>query len=381
MKARGPAEADSSLAEGFDRATPGTLGAEEELMLLRPGTFELAPEVPRILAQLGEDERYTEELPASQIEIRTRPCRSVSELSDELARARVDLATRLSGAFALAGAGVHPLAPPSGELNDGERYRGTRSQLGDAVLERQLVFAFQVHVVPGDAECALAVYNALRSYLPELAGLAANAPFLAGEDTRLASVRPQIGLLLPRQGVPPVIESWESFADDLAWGTRGGLLPSAASWWWELRPRPAFGTLEVRVPDTQTTVGEAARVAALVHCLSTWLAQRHRAGEHLSVHSSWRIAENRWLAAREGIDAELADLDTGVRRALRDRIRVLVSDLAETATELGCAEELEGVEDLLAENGAARQRRIAAERGVERLPGWLASRFLEGCEP
>jgi glutamate---cysteine ligase / carboxylate-amine ligase len=364
------------LEDGFANATRGTLGAEEELMLLRAETFELAPEVPRVLSALAGDERFTDELPASQVEIRTVPCATLAALNDQLVASRRDLAKGLDESFALAGAGVHPLAPARGELNPGERFRPTRRTVGDAVLERQLVFAFQVHVAPGDPACALAVYNALRSYLPEIAGLAANAPFLEGADTGLASVRPQISLLLPRQGVPPSFSAWREFTEALDWEQAGALMPSAASWWWEVRPRPSLGTLEVRVPDTQTTLAEASVIAALVHCLVMWLGNRHLAGEKLPVHASWRIAENRWLAARDGGDAELVDLDSGVREPLRQRLAGMLEDLAETASALDCVQELEGIEGLVRENGAARQRAVVREEGIEALPAWLASRFL-----
>ncbi len=375
-------ESAGSIEAGFASTTRGTIGAEEELMLLHPETFELAPDVPSSVLSLVEgDSRFTEELPSSQIEIRTAPCRSVPELLDQLGESRRELAKRLGASHLLAGAGVHPLAPAQGELNPAPRYEPTRRQLGDEVLSRQLVFAFQVHVAPGDAASALAVYNAFRSYLPEIAGLAANAPFLEGKDTGLASVRPQISLLLPRQGMPPAIPSWEAFADALAWGKAGGLMPHSGSWWWELRPRPALGTLEVRVPDTQTTLGEAAAIAALVHALAVWLGDRHQAGEELPVHSSWRISENRWLAARDGVDAELADLDTGERKPLRERVMALAEELSGTATGLGCESELAQVEHLLRENGSARQRQVAEANGVAELPRWLAGRFLHGLGP
>src|SRR5213075_2861884 len=133
----------------------------------------------------------------------------------------------------------------------------------------------QVHVAPGDAERTLAVYNALRGHLPELAALAANAPFHAGRDTGFASVRPLIGGLLPRQGVPPAIPSWEAFAETLRWGRVAGAVPEPRRWWWELRPHLAFGTLELRVPDAQTTVADAAAVAAFVHALVARLGERH----------------------------------------------------------------------------------------------------------
>ena len=371
-----PREAD--IVAGFNQAAAGTVGAEEEFMVLRPGTWELVPEAEAALALVDDEVRFTGELPASQVEARTTPCRTIPELVAQLMHGRRDLAAAVEGSMALASAGTHPLAPPAGELTDSPRYEPSIRQYGSEVLSRQLVFAFQVHVAPGDALCTLAVYNSLRSYLPEIAAIAANAPFLGGKDTGLESVRPQISLLLPRQGVPPSFKSWGEFAAGLEWGEASGLMPRPGNWWWELRPRPSLGTLEVRVPDAQTTVAEAAGVAALIHSLVMWLAERHSAGEQLPVHPSWQIAENRWLAARDGIDAALADLATGERRSLRDSVRGLLGELEPTAERIGCASELATVSDLLVENGAVRQQAIAKDSGIGELPAWLSSRFLAG---
>ena len=145
------------------------------------------------------------------------------------------------------------------------------------MARRQLVCALQVHVAVGGADRTLAVYNALREHLPELAALAANAPFHAGADTGLASIRPKISEGLPRQGIPPAFASWEELAAELRWGRTAGALPELALWWWELRPHLSHGTLELRVPDAQTTIAEAAAVAAVGQALVVRLAERHDA--------------------------------------------------------------------------------------------------------
>ncbi len=368
----------ADIAAAFDAAQEVTVGVEEELMLLAPGDLDLAPKAPNVLARVDGDDRFKLELPASQIESVTTPCQTVGEIRGQLSRARVDLVEACDGLVELAAAGVHPTAAPAGALNRNERYDAAAERYGERVLGRQLVFALQVHVAPGSADTALAAYNALRSYLPEIAGLAANAPFFGGRDTGLASVRPSIGLLLPRQGVPPVIESWDEFAAALEWGARGDTFDRAA-WWWELRPHVTHGTLELRVPDAQTTVDDAAAIAALGHCLVAWLVERHREGEQLPVAPSWRIAENRWLAARDGAEAQLVDLESGEQFWLSERIASLVEELAPVAARLGCSDELGRVDALARRNGAVCQREIAAERGIEGVVGWLRDEFLVGC--
>ncbi len=248
---------------------------------------------------------------------------------------------------------------PLGTLNDGERYDAILDEYQD-VARGQLVCALQIHVALGSADATLRVHNALRSHLPELAALAANAPFYAGRDTGYASVRPLVGALLPRQGVPPALDSWAAFAEMLAW------TGDPKTWWFEVRPHPVYGTLELRVCDAQTTVGEAAGIAAFVHALVAWLAE---ADERPSAER-WRIEHNRFAAARHGLDAVFADLVTGARRPVRDILRERLETVAPMAQRLGCSEELAGIS--LERNGASRQREV----GLQAATGWLADRFL-----
>jgi glutamate---cysteine ligase / carboxylate-amine ligase len=276
----------------------------------------------------------------------------------------------------LAAAGVHPFAAAEGELNPGERYGHTEREYG-SFARRQLVYALQIHVAPGSADAALPVYNALRGYLPEIAALAANAPFHEGRDTELASVRPKLAEQLPRQGVPPPLASWEEYAGALSWGAETGAIPVARSWWWELRPHPEYGTLELRVPDAQTTIAEAAAVAAFVHSLVARLVELHGVGELPPTAPSWRIAENRWWAARDGVEGALADLATGSRAPARDRLAALVEELAPHADRLGCTAELDGARLLIQANGAMRQREVVSSDGFDALVPWLASRWLD----
>jgi len=340
----------AELRAVFDAQPPFTIGLEEEIMLVDPATLLLAEHAEAVAGG-----RVKLELPASQLEVATAPAARVGDAVAELRAGREEVAAR---ATAIA-AGVHPLAPPLGALNAGPRYDEILDRYGD-VARSQLVCALQVHVAAGSADLTLAVHNALRSHLPELAALAANAPFYAGRDTGYASVRPLIGTLLPRQGVPPAIPSWDAFAEMLSWAG------DPKTWWFEVRPHVRFGTLELRVCDAQTTVAEAAGIAAFAHALVVWLAERGGG----PVHDTWRISENRFLAARHGLDAELADLATGKRRPVRDILGERLEQLAGVAQRLGCAEELAGIS--LEVNGALRQREV----GLDGVTRWLADRFL-----
>jgi carboxylate-amine ligase len=386
----------SELHETFEAPEPLTIGLEEEAMLLDPATLDLAPVAPEIVEQVAAAMRGPDavrvdspsrgaasalvvapnlalvavaaklELPASQVELVTAPARTVAAAVSGLAAGRRALADAARGVAVPAAAGAHPFAAPLGVLNAGPRYDAILREYGDAA-RAQLVCSLQVHVAVGGAERTLAVYNALRGYLPELAALAANAPFHVGRDSGFASMRPLITTLLPRQGVPPALGSWEAFAAALRWcGTA-----DASTWWWELRPHPSFGTLELRVPDAQTTVEDAAAVAAFAHALVAWLAERHDDGERLGAPETWRIAENRWVALRHGLDGHFTDLDTGAVAPVRDVLRTRLDQLTPVAEHLGCARELASAESLIAANGAIRQREV----GLDGVARWLAESY------
>lgn len=364
----------AAIRAAFESQAPLSIGLEEELMLLDPDTGDLAPLADEVLERVSGDPRFKREMPAAQLEIRTEPAGSVRQVIADLETGRHALTSATAGLVRLATAGTHPFAAAEGELNPGERYEHSAREYG-ALARRQLVFALQVHIAPGSSSRALGVYNALRAYLPEIAALAANSPFHDGRDTGLASIRPKIAEQLPRQGAPPPIASWDEFAAALAWGAAAGSTPSAAGWWWELRPHPEFGTLELRVPDAQTTVADAAGVAAFAHCLVAELCERHDANDLPPPAPTWRIAENRWWAARDGVEGQIADLITGRRSSTRERLHGLIDELASTAARLGCTRELEISKKLVDENGAIRQRAVVCSRGLDGLVPWLSERW------
>jgi carboxylate-amine ligase len=361
-----------ALRATFDAVEPLTVGIEEELMLLDPETLDLAPVAPQVLERLDGDPRFKLELPASQLEIALPPARSVADLAAQLAVARREVAEAAQGLAVLAGAGLHPFAGPEGTVNRGDRYERLVREYG-TVARRQLVFALQVHIAVGGADRTLAVYNALRTHLPELAALAANAPFHEGRDTGFASFRPIVADMLPRQGMPPLIASWEDWADDLAWGARAGRVSGPSQWWFELRPHPVFGTLELRVPDTQATVAESAAVAAVAHALVARLTEQPRDGM-----PSWRIEENRWVAARHGLGGTFADLLSGERFPVRERLRAVLDELEPYAEALGAASEFAHAREMVDVGGADRMR-TAAAGDTRRAAEWLTDRFLDGC--
>jgi carboxylate-amine ligase len=335
-----PTAAD--LRAAFDRHDQVTVGLEEELMLLDPETLDLSPHAAEAVAAL-DDPRFKIEMPAAQLEIITGAHATVADAAAELAAARRTLAAR----YRVAGAGMHPFASGLGPLNRGPRYEAIEAEYA-SVAHRQLVFGLHIHIAIPGADRALATYNALRAHLPDLAALAANAPFYEGRDSGLASVRSRISGLLPRQGIPPALDSFEAYADALRWCG----FDDPRQWWWELRLHPIFGTVEIRVPDTQTTIADTAAVAQVAYELATRIEPGPPA-------DSWKLDQNRWAACRHSLDAVMTDAHTGERATARER---LTRALGTAPPELA---------------GAARQRALAVDHGLRGLVEHLADAFAK----
>jgi carboxylate-amine ligase len=358
-------EVVDACRRAFSHEEALTVGFEEESILIEPSTLLPVDDVNDALARL-EDHRFTCELRSSQLEVRTRPGSTVGDACSELAEARALAVERLAGSMRVLAAGLHPTSTLPIRVTDRDRYLGIAAECPWSVREG-LPCGFHVHVAVPGADRALAVYNAARSFLPELAALAANSPFLGGLDTGLASARLKLNEALPRSGIPPAFRTWEDYAGFVSWGTSGGRFPDQTYLWWDLRLHPLHGTLEFRVADAQTRIEEAGAVAAVCQALAASLARRYDEGEALPVHPTHRIAENRYSGIRSGLEGTLVDLDSGTPLAARARIGAVLTSLEPVTEDLGSRNELLAAWTLLAENGAGRQRRIATESGLDGL--------------
>ncbi|MGL6279106.1 MAG: carboxylate-amine ligase [Gaiella sp.] len=371
-EAEPPATA-ASLAAAFERSgSAATIGLEEELMIVDPASWELSPLSERVLAGAGDDPRFHHELRKSQIELVTPVAGNAQAAGIALAAARLECDRRLGGAGRIVASGTHPFSSDWGELAPGRRYRQLADEYPRATAG-SIPCGLHVHVAVSGAERALAVYNALRSYLPELCALAANSPFLEGMDSGLASSRRTLTEPFQRAGVPPCFPTWEDFARFVRWGQRGRLFPSAKHLWWDLRPHPEHGTLEVRVADTQTRLEDAVALAAVVQSLVVELAEEFDDAGQLRCDPAERIEENVYRAVRYGVRGWMVDLETGDRATTRDVIGRLIDRLEPTARRLGNDAALLQARALLADNGAERQRYVMA--GASTLPelvAWLA---------
>ncbi|HVM69654.1 MAG TPA: YbdK family carboxylate-amine ligase [Gaiellaceae bacterium] len=354
----------------FDTASDFTIGIEDELMLVDRATLKLAPEIDRVLAAVGGDPRVTRELRAAQLEIVTPVCGNAAEACAELTEVRRSLVGALDGTIGIAAAGTHPFSTDWGTIADGERYRAIADEYTWAA-RRSLACGLHVHVAVPGAERALAVYNALRSYLPAIAALGTNSPFIEGLDSGLCSIRPKLNEAFPRAGIPPRFDSWEELVGFVDWARRGGLFPDHTHFWWDLRPHLEHGTLELRAADAQTRVEDAAAIAAVFHALALTLAERYDEGDRLRVHDTHRISENSWRAYRWGVRGWLVDLDTGEQQPTRTVLAALIDEVTPAARRLSCLPQLEHARTLLAGNGADRQRYVESREGMLGLTAWL----------
>jgi carboxylate-amine ligase len=364
-----------ALAAAYERGyTQGdllTLGIEEELILVDPVDYAPIDAIELVLGAV-RDPRVTAEFRAAQVELVTPVGLTVGALRTELAAARAAMVDALGGEVRLLAAGTHPTSTGPAQFTDRPRYRRIAAE-HPWVLRRGLPSGLHVHVGFGDADEALAVYNAARGYLPELAALSANSPFFEGSDAQLASTRLKLVEDHPRSGIPPAFGSWRQLAEFVSWGAAGGHFADVTYLWWDLRLRPDLGTLEFRIADAQTSLDHVAAIAAVVQCLVSSLRLRLRAGERLPTHPSHVVNENRWRAVRDGLDGELVDLVTGEAVPTRGRTAALLLELEPYAAELGCSAELELAWPMLVRNGARRQRNVVATRGLDGLLAWLAN--------
>jgi glutamate---cysteine ligase / carboxylate-amine ligase len=355
------------LRARFDAVSSFTIGAEEELLLIDPLSGLPTPTADLVLELFRDDARIVTEFRASQLEIISPVCVCVSDVTRELATVRQSLAARIAPQALAVAVGVHPSAPDPGPLNVRPRYAEIAASQPWAA-RNMLTCGLHVHVAIGGADRALAVHNAMRSYLPLIVALGANAPFYGNADTGLATARPMLNRSLSRFGVPPAFASWAELSRFLQWGERSSTIPDITHLWWDMRLHPRTATLEIRAADVQTRVADTAAIVAVVQCLAYDLAGRHDAGDPLVVHERERIDEAMFVATRDGLAGLLPDLEHGDVAPAWERVLSLAERLRPAARELGCDSELDHVGRLVLEGGGSvRQRAIAIEEGIDGL--------------
>jgi carboxylate-amine ligase len=375
----------------FTDSARSTLGLEWEIAIVDRATGELASVADRVLEVLdsrsvgGKHPFITSELLTNTVElvtgVHTTVAGAVGDLEGQLAEVRAVIDEL--GEYELICSGSHPFSQWYDQhLTDKPRYH--------KLIERtrwwgrnMMIWGIHVHVGIDERDKALPILDGLLAYLPHLQALSASSPFWAGVDTGYASNRALMFQQLPTAGLPYPLADWsayERYVDDLV---RTGVIEDHSEVRWDIRPSPKWGTVEVRVCDGVSTAAEIAAIGALVQCLVEWMSTRLDEGETLPVLQPWYVRENKWRAARYGLEAEVITDIAGTERLVTDDLRELLTTLAPVAERLGCAVELQQVRQTL-DAGASYQRQLrvaeAAGGDLRAVVAHLAHELRDGVD-
>jgi carboxylate-amine ligase len=348
------------------------LGVEEELLLVDARSLALKHSAVEVLSRLAvppSEGTAHPEAYAAVVELATPVCADAAHAvrCSGLLRERL----RAAGATAI-GAGLHPTAAFGDVVHfPSARYSLIAKEMR-GLQSRTPTCALHVHVGMPDGETAIRACNALRSHLPVLQALAANSPFWHGLDSGLASARAEVFRAFPSSEIPPAFGSFDEYAETVGLLVAAGGLPNYTFLWWDIRPHPFLGTVELRALDSQASLGNVAGLAALVHALARRAADQRGPWERSDV-----LMESSFRAARDGLDATL--WHDGALRPARDVARATIELARPHARELGSGAALEEIERMLIDgNGAAHQRAAFARGG---LPAVLAGLARETAAP
>lgn len=350
------------MDHAFGRGPSFLVGVEEELLLVDARRHMLAPDAERLLPAIqAPPGLVAHEAYAAEIELRSPPSRDAAEAAAALTGLRY--AARSAGATLL-GCGVHPAAEHGdAPLVDVERYRRCERDMR-GLMRRTPECALHVHVGMPDPETAIRAYNGLRRHLPLLAGLAASSPFWFGADSGLASARSALVRAYPGRGVPRAFQDYASYEESVATALSAGGLDDPSLLWWDLRPHPRHGTVELRELDVQASLEDTAALAALVH----GLALHEAGGGHGPAPPTDVIGWSSFRAARDGVDADLVHGEglAPLPDVARDAVVVAAARLRELGVDTS---PLEGIEKILREGGGHAWQR--ARHARDGMPGLL----------
>jgi len=339
-----------------------TIGVEEELMIVDAETLELSNSIESLLEALGETSAVKPELMEAVCEIATDPCRNTREAGLQLRELRKRVQTMAEGlGLAIGSAGTHPFAMWEDQrIVARPRYRDLIAGL-QFVARQELIFGVHVHVGVDDPEKAVYVANGMRVHVPLLLALSANSPFWRGDETRLLSTRTPIFRAFPRVGIPPRYDDWDDYQRRIEFMVESRTIEDYTYLWYDVRPHPNFGTVEIRVMDAQTRVEHTLALAALVQAMVKELCEKFEQGYALARYPYEMLDENKFLAARHGLEGTLVDLPDTARVPTGDLVRRVVDRLRPHAEELGSAEDLDCIDDLLEKGNGARRQVVVFE--------------------
>ncbi|HVF53659.1 MAG TPA: glutamate--cysteine ligase [Actinomycetota bacterium] len=345
----------------FSPSEKPTLGVEIEVQVVdEAGALATDTAATKILAELGEGPGYKHELLECTIEVITGVCANVDEARRDL-QSKLDRLVEVAEGqgYRILCTGTHPFSSWADQTvsPDPRYYRLIENCQWTA--RRLLIFGVHTHVGVGSGEEAIAISNSLATFIPHFLALSSSSPFWQGRDTGLASVRSKIFESLPTAGLPYMMENWGQFQRFMRTLIGAGTIRSIREVWWDIRPHPTFGTLELRICDGIPTMDELCAIVALSQSLVVWMSDRYNSGLELPKHQAWTIRENKWRAARYGLEAEIIRDEEGNLLSLRRSLDDLVETLCPVAERLGCLEDLRRIEEIL-ERGtsATRQREV-----------------------
>jgi len=344
-----------------------TLGVEVELELIDRGSRQLVSGAHEILTEMGNGSvhpKAKQELLQSTVEIITGVCATVADAREDL-QATLDEVRGYADrrGLALMCSGTHPFTDPSTqEISPDPRYLRLVNEMQWPARQMQ-IFGIHVHVGVGSGEKAIAMVNALSAYIPHFLALSASSPYWMGHDTGMASWRSKVFESLPTAGPPWQLNGWPQFERLMDTLIAAKTISSIREVWWDIRPHPGFGTIEMRVCDGIPTLREISVVAALVQCLIHRFDVLLDRGYTLPVPRAWLVRENKWRAARHGLEASIVVDELGSTVPLRDTLAELVEDLMPVATRLGCGEELRGIVSVMERGPSYIRQREVVEAG------------------
>ena len=355
-----------------------TVGIEEEVMLLDPADWALAQRGDEVLSRAGEglEGKCAAETHEAALELRTGPHASVRDAIAEMRELRRLLArdlVKLGLAGASAGMYPGPTAEPT-RVSPSSRYQVIHRTMR-GLARREPTFALHVHVGVPDAHSAIELVNRLRAHLPLLLALSATSPFLRCESTGLASNRTILFQGFPRTGIPRRFDSYADWVKTVDVLVRSGAIPEPTFLWWDVRPQPRLGTVEIRIMDAQPRLAATAGLVALVQAIARLELEQGYAPAAL-INANEVLAENRFIAARDATAAELIDPARGVRVPVAQLLDDLLEATSDHASALDSLEELEETRTLILAPEIARQERLMASAGLRVLVGDLAARFV-----
>jgi len=343
---------------------PFTLGVEEEFQIVDPETWQLRSHVSELLASTAATfgDQVKRELHQSIVEVGTKICTNVAELAEEIIRCRRGLAGAAERVgLRVAAAGTHPFSSWTDQvLSPGERYDTIVEEL-QLLARSLLIFGLHVHVGIPDRALTIELMNEARYFLPHLLALSTSSPFWMGHDTGLKSYRTTVFRRFPRTGIPDRFESWSEYQDYVNLLIELHCLDNAKKIWWDIRPHPTFGTLEFRVCDVPTAPRATIAIAALAQAVIVKLYKLRRRNLGFRLYHRRLLEENKWRAARWGLDGKLIDFGKRQEVPMRELALELLEFVDDVLDELDSRREVEYVRDIL-RDGTSADRQLAVYR-------------------